>query len=132
MLSDIGLDVSGLVDFADAFFVDSNDWPVKELSFIDFMEMVVTSYGTNPATVNDIMELHKILRNNQLQIIARLERLLDKHLYLTNCAGLDSPSDGCILVGSKGGAQWKVLPDEQGYLALFVPSQVRALISAIG
>lgn len=62
-IHDLGVDVVGLVDFAEVFFsADTDDeLYVKELSFTEFMEAVVALRGSNSATVKDIMDLRKAL-----------------------------------------------------------------------
>jgi len=52
----VGVDVVGLVDFADFIFPDD-----AELSFGDFMELILQFRGSNTATVRDIVELRKFM-----------------------------------------------------------------------
>jgi len=56
MIRDVGVDVVGLVDFADFIFSDSDT-----LSFQEFMELVLQLRGSNTATVKDIVDLRKNL-----------------------------------------------------------------------
>merc|ERR1712032_1114172 len=63
-LHDVGVDVVGLVDFMDFLFQDG-----RELSFADFMEMVLSLRGTNVATVKDIVDLRKCVMSE----LSRLE-----------------------------------------------------------
>lgn len=55
-LQEVGVDVIGLVDFTDFIFKDG-----RELSFPDFMEMVLQLRGSNIATVKDMVDLRKII-----------------------------------------------------------------------
>lgn len=54
IIREIGVDVVGLVDFADFIFEEQ-----EELSFGDFMELVLSLRGSNMATVKDIIDLRK-------------------------------------------------------------------------
>jgi hypothetical protein len=55
-LQEVGVDVIGLVDFTDFIFKDG-----AELSFGDFMDVVLQLRGTNTATVKDIVDLRKLV-----------------------------------------------------------------------
>jgi len=71
-LQDVGVDVVGLVDFADVIFEDG----AQELSFEKFMDIVLQLRGTNTASVKDIVELRKLVRTNNIQtnhLLARIE-----------------------------------------------------------
>jgi hypothetical protein len=54
IINEIGVDAPGLVDFADFIFHDGGD-----LSFADFMEVVLSFRGSNGATVKDIVDMRK-------------------------------------------------------------------------
>jgi len=54
MVQEVGVDVVNLVDFAD--FIFEKD---EELTFADFMELMLQLRGTNIATVKDIVDLRK-------------------------------------------------------------------------
>lgn len=56
-LEQVGVDPIGIVDFADLFFLE--DGKPIELTFEQFMEMVLDLRGSNGATVKDIMNLWK-------------------------------------------------------------------------
>jgi len=68
-LNDVGVDVAGLVDFADVIFgrdENSGSDEVKsrnELKFPEFMEIVLQLRGCNTATVKDIIELRKLIKS---------------------------------------------------------------------
>lgn len=55
-LQEVGVDVVGLVDFIDFIFVGGRD-----MSFGDFMDMVLQLRGSNTATVKDIVDLRKLM-----------------------------------------------------------------------
>lgn len=63
-LQDVGVDVIGLVDFTDFIFKDD-----MQLSFPNFMEMVLQLRGSNTATVKDIVDFRKVF----VQELARIE-----------------------------------------------------------
>lgn len=52
----LGVDIMGLVDFSDFIFAED-----RELSYAEFMAMVLELRGSNNATVRDIVELRKWL-----------------------------------------------------------------------
>merc|ERR1719181_595891 len=56
IIEEVGVDVVGLVDFADDIFKDG-----IELSFPDFMELVLQLRSNNVATVRDIVDLRKLI-----------------------------------------------------------------------
>lgn len=71
-LQDVGVDVVGLVDYVDTIFEDDNallDDTEEEsnegitLDFTKFMDVVLQLRGTNNATVKDIVDLRKFVRN---------------------------------------------------------------------
>eukprot|EP00747_Dinoflagellata_sp_TGD_P085875 gnl/TRDRNA2_/TRDRNA2_163051_c1_seq2.p1 gnl/TRDRNA2_/TRDRNA2_163051_c1~~gnl/TRDRNA2_/TRDRNA2_163051_c1_seq2.p1 ORF type:complete len:143 (-),score=45.02 gnl/TRDRNA2_/TRDRNA2_163051_c1_seq2:237-665(-) len=61
-LSEVGVDPVGLVDFAD-FIFDDEDGGDSELEFGQFMEVVLQLRGSNNATVKDIVDLRKFVKN---------------------------------------------------------------------
>merc|ERR1712217_307085 len=60
----MGVDVLALVDFSEVLFQDDT-----ELSFTDFIRLVLQLRGTNPTTVKDIVDLRKFV----IQELADLE-----------------------------------------------------------
>mmetsp|Transcript_98351 Transcript_98351/g.184889 ORF Transcript_98351/g.184889 Transcript_98351/m.184889 type:complete len:174 (+) Transcript_98351:3-524(+) len=83
VIQEVGVDVVGLVDFADHIFKGD-----EELSFADVMELVLSLRGTNTATVRDVVDLRKFLTNLQTEsndhVIKRMsekvESILDEQL----------------------------------------------------
>jgi len=74
-LTEVGVDVVGLVDFADVIFEEE-----EELSFGRFMEIVLELRGSNGATVKDVIELRKLIRNAMADtqfIITRMEKTVE-------------------------------------------------------
>lgn len=78
-LSEVGVDVVGLVDFADFIFGMEGD---VELTFADFMEVVLQLRGNNNATVKDIVDLRKFFA----QEMANAEEKVAKHV-VAMCGG---------------------------------------------
>jgi len=82
LLSDLGIDVIGLVDFQDVIFEQDPDnlHMEPELSFGELLELVMQLRGSNHATVKDIMELRKLVN----AVARRLERTQEKKLTMTS------------------------------------------------
>merc|ERR1712050_212633 len=55
-LQEVGVDVVGLIDFTDFIFTGGRD-----MTFCDFMDMVLQLRGSNTATVKDIVDLRKMM-----------------------------------------------------------------------
>lgn len=80
ILKDVGVDVVGLVDFADTIFEqdytpgDDTDSEVdKRLSFAEFMGVILELRGSNTATVKDIVELRKYIKTRFTHLEHRLQ-----------------------------------------------------------
>jgi hypothetical protein len=56
VIQEVGVDVVGLVDFADFIFKDG-----LEMSFPDFMTVVLQLRGSNTATVKDVVDMRKYI-----------------------------------------------------------------------
>lgn len=88
LLQEVGVDVVGLVDLTDLFFEDQEDSDseenVKTLSFGDLMESVLELRGTNGATVKDVMNLRKFVRNVIDSRLDRIEKSLHGELQRRN------------------------------------------------
>lgn len=79
-LKALGVDVLTLIEFADIIFEDleeGQDDGTSELSFSDFMEVILQFRGTNTATVKDMVDLRKwfVLQYRQM-LRADLEEIL--------------------------------------------------------
>jgi hypothetical protein len=87
ILEDVGVDVVGLVDFADTIFEpdcsdEVGETQEKVLSFADFMGVVLDLRGTNTATLRDITQLRKHINGR----FTRLEQKLLEILPTPQCA----------------------------------------------
>merc|ERR1719183_2074861 len=75
IIQEIGVDVIGLVDFSDFIFKDGS-----ELSFGDFMELVLSFRGSNQSTVKDVVDLRKFvlseLGSTKSDILEQLGKVL--------------------------------------------------------
>merc|ERR1740138_970334 len=65
-IQEVGVDVVGLMDFTDFIFKDG-----KELSFPDFMDILLQLRGSNTATVKDVVDLRKLF-------VSELDKLMSK------------------------------------------------------
>merc|ERR1711920_1064797 len=72
-LKEVGVDVVGLVDFTDFIFGER-----AELSFSDFMEQIMQLRGTNTASVKDIVDLRKLLKDR----FTRLDEHIDESMAM--------------------------------------------------
>merc|ERR1719220_3228561 len=52
-IQEVGVDVVGLVEYSDFIFKE------REMSFSDFVELILQLRGTNQASVKDIVDLRK-------------------------------------------------------------------------
>eukprot|EP00927_Polykrikos_kofoidii_P083241 TRINITY_DN8483_c0_g1_i1.p1 TRINITY_DN8483_c0_g1~~TRINITY_DN8483_c0_g1_i1.p1 ORF type:complete len:781 (-),score=142.02 TRINITY_DN8483_c0_g1_i1:41-2383(-) len=55
-LSNLGVDPVGLIDFSDQIFAEPRD-----LSFAEFMDIILQLRGSNTATVKDVVDLRKLI-----------------------------------------------------------------------
>lgn len=69
LLQDVGVDVVGLVDFAD--FIFHEDKPA--LSFEEFMDVVLQLRGSNAASVKDVVDLRKLI-SSETKVIQKAMR----------------------------------------------------------
>lgn len=83
-LSAVGVDVVGLVDFADFIFDRSDegdDDSVQkevELTFTEFMEIILSLRGSNNAMVKDVVDLRKMVKNEQAKIHRHISKNDDR------------------------------------------------------
>eukprot|EP00929_Paragymnodinium_shiwhaense_P005579 TRINITY_DN10775_c0_g1_i1.p1 TRINITY_DN10775_c0_g1~~TRINITY_DN10775_c0_g1_i1.p1 ORF type:complete len:805 (+),score=195.65 TRINITY_DN10775_c0_g1_i1:153-2567(+) len=71
MMSSVGVDVIGLADFCDFLFADN-----EEISFGTFMDMVLQLRGSNQATVKDIVDMRKFVRQELNDVLKTLSKNL--------------------------------------------------------
>lgn len=71
IIQEVGVDVVDLVDFSDHIFIDST-----QLTFADFMDIILQLRGSNSATVRDIVDLRKLLKqiSDSIEHIAKGQR----------------------------------------------------------
>jgi len=79
VLFDIGVDPMGLMDLVDFIFEDETDEDghvcPKNLTFVEFMELVLSLRGSNNATVKDVVDLRKFVHKETMLTITRLAKL---------------------------------------------------------
>eukprot|EP00928_Gymnodinium_smaydae_P056579 TRINITY_DN39942_c0_g1_i1.p1 TRINITY_DN39942_c0_g1~~TRINITY_DN39942_c0_g1_i1.p1 ORF type:complete len:576 (+),score=110.79 TRINITY_DN39942_c0_g1_i1:138-1730(+) len=75
-LGEVGVDPIAMIDFAEMFFLE--DGEPKEISFEEFMEMVLDLRGANKATVKDIMNLWRQINQKMVSINADVTSLKAK------------------------------------------------------
>jgi len=68
IMQEIGVDVFGLVDFSDFIFRSGTD-----LTFEDFMELVLQLRGTNSSTVKDIVDMRRYVMTEMVQLGVDIE-----------------------------------------------------------
>merc|ERR1719195_77773 len=76
MVEEVGVDVVGLVDFSDYIFQEG-----EPLTFVEFMEVVLSFRGCNNSTVKDIVDLRKfvaILMSEQKSEIEKMARAIQR------------------------------------------------------
>lgn len=81
-LQDVGVDVVGLVDFAEVIFEgDPNgEEPERQLSFSAFMDVVLQLRGGNTATVKDVVDCRKsIMQHNERLVDNLYASIVDYH-----------------------------------------------------
>jgi len=103
-LTEVGVDAEGLVDLAETIFSENygngSDCYDKELSFPDFMEVILELRGGNTATIRDLVNLKKFmskmsgesttLTNSRLdRTDATLAQMDDKLRALVNHMGIE-------------------------------------------
>eukprot|EP00429_Kryptoperidinium_foliaceum_P055506 CAMPEP_0176090638 /NCGR_PEP_ID=MMETSP0120_2-20121206/45393_1 /TAXON_ID=160619 /ORGANISM="Kryptoperidinium foliaceum, Strain CCMP 1326" /LENGTH=704 /DNA_ID=CAMNT_0017424519 /DNA_START=65 /DNA_END=2179 /DNA_ORIENTATION=+ len=86
-LSDVGVDVPGLTDFADFIFMDEEGTGDIELTFPQFMDIMLQFRGTNVAHVKDIVDLHKFVKMKLSQTMTDIREVKDLLGCLTDCMG---------------------------------------------
>jgi len=75
ILQEIDVDVVGLVDYADHIFADG-----IEISFPDFMDLLLQLRGNNGATVRDIVDLRKSVYQQGIVTLENFEMILQRHM----------------------------------------------------
>lgn len=103
-LAEVGVDPIGLVDFAEFIFEDSTSeerGQGRVLSFEEFMEIILQLRGCNLATVKEMMDLRKFVRQVASRTSHRLQRIevsqsqALKNRKLRREGRLDSSTSAC-------------------------------------
>jgi len=84
IIQDVGVDVVGLIDFLDFIFEDD-----KELSFPEFMDVILQMRSCNNATVKDVVDLRKYVQN---QINGAVSCMTEKVVCLMDRIPIESRS----------------------------------------
>jgi hypothetical protein len=90
IFQEVGVDAVGLVDFVDHIFSTEGNQPA-ELSFPDFMEVILQLRGSNTATVRDVVELRKYMAHLHDTISSEVHQLQAPSQVRRNAQNLDSP-----------------------------------------
>merc|ERR1719271_1427874 len=75
-LEDVDVSPLGIVDFAELFFFENGEG--IKLSFEAFMECVLDLRGSNTATVKDVLELWKKIRNTATKEAVLVKNNIDR------------------------------------------------------
>jgi voltage-gated sodium channel len=84
VFKNIGVDVVGLVDLADFIFMDygtTTDSGMPQLTFEDFLHVVIQLRGDNTATVKDVILMQRVIRDRLLEAVSTLKSALTAELH---------------------------------------------------
>lgn len=73
LLTKVGVDVYAFVDLADFLFQAEDGHEEQPMTFLEFMECVLSLRGTNMATVKDIVDLRKFIKTQFNYLESRAE-----------------------------------------------------------
>lgn len=77
LLNSVDVDTYGLVDLSDFIFSSGDDTQEEtQLSFEEFIDIVLSLRGSNTATVKDVVELRKIIMERFKNIEGKLDQLV--------------------------------------------------------
>jgi hypothetical protein len=68
MMSSVGVDVLGLAEYCDFLFKDNS-----KISFAAFLDLILQLRGSNNATVKDVIDMRKFLRQELTQTMEHME-----------------------------------------------------------
>jgi len=92
-LQEVGVDVVGLADLSDFIYKDRH-----ELSFPDFMEMVLQLRGTNTATVKSIVDVRMFMTKELARVedtlLEKLHQIISVDLCHVICGVMTGDSEG--------------------------------------
>jgi len=105
-LADVGVDVFNLVDLQDFIFEDDDEHGEKcekQLTFGEFMEVVLQLRGSNQATVKDIVDLRKFFGSKTKELETRLLGCFRDHGVSTRSmkGSLGEESNGNVIKYSR-------------------------------
>eukprot|EP00929_Paragymnodinium_shiwhaense_P054688 TRINITY_DN27415_c0_g1_i1.p1 TRINITY_DN27415_c0_g1~~TRINITY_DN27415_c0_g1_i1.p1 ORF type:complete len:732 (+),score=158.64 TRINITY_DN27415_c0_g1_i1:134-2329(+) len=82
LLTRVDVDIYGLVDLSDFIFTQEHSDEDRQLTFAEFMDIVLSLRGSNQATVKEIVELRKFIKRSLTTVTdlvtARTDRLLQQ------------------------------------------------------
>jgi len=96
-IQEVGVDVLGLMDFTEFIFGDAEE--AKELSFPDFMDMILQLRGSNTATVKEVVDLRKFIVSENQKIGNNIIKIINK-AFSENGGGAPSPASGAAAVAA--------------------------------
>jgi len=73
-LHDVGVDATGLVDCVDIIFESDTGESYEKMSFSKFLEVILEWRGSCSATVKDIVNLRKYVRNVTMKVLEGVEQ----------------------------------------------------------
>lgn len=114
-LQEVGVDVIGLVDFTDFIFKDG-----KQLSFPDFMDMVLQLRGSNTATVKDLVDLRKV-------VMSEIEKTTGKTTQVVSDI-LVAIGHGTAVAGGPG-AGFPAASPPQNQNLMFTPAMGQSMVA---
>mmetsp|Transcript_28296 Transcript_28296/g.75525 ORF Transcript_28296/g.75525 Transcript_28296/m.75525 type:complete len:467 (+) Transcript_28296:803-2203(+) len=87
MIHEVGVDVVGLIDYADMIFEGYQ----KELSFAEFFDVLLSLRGNNAATVKDIVDLRKFVYST---MSGEFQQANKAGIFSSRSSGRAGPSQG--------------------------------------
>eukprot|EP00930_Biecheleria_cincta_P058337 TRINITY_DN44179_c0_g1_i1.p1 TRINITY_DN44179_c0_g1~~TRINITY_DN44179_c0_g1_i1.p1 ORF type:complete len:605 (+),score=83.63 TRINITY_DN44179_c0_g1_i1:52-1815(+) len=77
LLNSVDVDTYGLVDLSDFIFSSDDDTQEEmQLSYEDFIDLILSLRGSNTATVKDVVDLRKFMQERLKRIEGKLDRLI--------------------------------------------------------
>mmetsp|Transcript_34480 Transcript_34480/g.78683 ORF Transcript_34480/g.78683 Transcript_34480/m.78683 type:complete len:678 (-) Transcript_34480:105-2138(-) len=93
VIEELGVDCFALVDYCDVIFQEE-----QELDFEAFMEVIMQFRGTNTATVRDMVDLRKFLKQEHKAILGRISaKFGDHHVHASDRVKDDGVTSGSVL-----------------------------------
>eukprot|EP00927_Polykrikos_kofoidii_P018918 TRINITY_DN18808_c0_g1_i1.p1 TRINITY_DN18808_c0_g1~~TRINITY_DN18808_c0_g1_i1.p1 ORF type:complete len:820 (-),score=187.76 TRINITY_DN18808_c0_g1_i1:40-2499(-) len=89
MMASVGVDVIGLAEFCDFLFADAD-----EISFASFIELVLQLRGTNQATVKDVVDMRKFMRQELSDLVIGELSAMEQRLAVRFISGFSKQDLG--------------------------------------